>query len=184
MASFGLHYCTRHLNQAGFRHPASQEPYLATLTVQAPHFQYLKRLPCEKSSSFSDSFLFFTFLPHFLVVPTPPLGARGSRFGVGAKPQPPQRLAVEVGASRPALEDGMVRQAAAGEALVGTLRLFRGGQRAWPRARRRGGRTARTMSSLSALCPRPRSSSRSSRLAPARSVHAAQRAGEGLGEAL
>ena len=34
----------------------------------------------------------------------------------------------------------MVRQAAAGEALVGTLRLFRGGQRAWPRARRRGGR--------------------------------------------
>ena len=47
----------------------------------------------------------------------------------------------------------MVRQAAAGEALVGTRRLFRGGQRGWARARRGGGRDGRAMSSLST--PRP-----------------------------
>ena len=36
---------TRVLNQAGFRPPASQGPYPATLAVQAPHLQYIKRLP-------------------------------------------------------------------------------------------------------------------------------------------
>ena len=47
----------------------------------------------------------------------------------------------------------MVRQAAAGEALVGTLRLFRGGQGGWPQWRRRGGRRIRATSPLST--PRP-----------------------------
>ena len=31
------HGCTRHLNQAGFRHPASRGPYLTTLAMQIPH---------------------------------------------------------------------------------------------------------------------------------------------------
>ena len=76
------------------------------------------------------------------------LGVRGR----GEAPTP-HGLALEAGATQPALVDGLVRQAADGEALAGTRRLFRGGQRAWPRARRRGGRGLRATSPLST--PRP-----------------------------
>ena len=132
--------CTRHLNQAGFRHPASQEPYLATLTVQAPHVQYLSRLPCEKSSSSSDSFLFFTVLPHFLVVPTPPLEGRARGSGSGRSPNPHRDSLSRLGPpGQPWRMEWCARRPLARLSWA-PLRLFRGGQRALPRARRRGGR--------------------------------------------
>ena len=71
-------------------------------------------------------FYFYIFTAFPSGADTPPVGGGLGVRGRGEAPTP-QRLALEAGGTQPALVDGMVRQAAADEALAGTWRLFRGG---------------------------------------------------------
>ena len=141
------------LNALQARHvrPPSRTPPPAPLRLPAA-----EEPPSAPQSLVTGPLAHHSILQGWLGAP----GLESASVGVGAKLS--HGLALEAGATQPALVDGLVRQAADGEALAGTRRLLSGGQRGWPRARRRGGRTIRARSSLSTPRPSTAASSRSS----------------------